>query len=121
MLCHSDHVELRYPQRPDHPALTDFSLRIGAGQTHAFCGTSGSGKSSILALIQRFYDPSRGTISFGGVDHRRISPEDIRARMGYVSQDPVLFEGTVRWNLSLGSLDPASVTEDQIKRACEGA
>ena len=112
---------MRYPQRPNHPALKDISLRIGAGKTHAFCGTSGSGKSSILALLQRFYDPSRGTITFGGVDHRRLSLDDLRASMAYVSQDPVLFEGTIRWNLSLGSLDPPSVTEDEIKAACEQA
>ncbi|GHJ89384.1 hypothetical protein NliqN6_5786 [Naganishia liquefaciens] len=116
-----NHVEMRYPQRPNHPALKDISLRIGAGKTHAFCGTSGSGKSSIFALLQRFYDPSRGTISFGGVDHRQLPLDDLRANMAYVSQDPVLFEGTIRWNLSLGSLDPSSVMEDEIKAACEQA
>ena len=119
--CHSDHVELRYPQRTDHPALKDISLRIGAGKSHAFCGTSGSGKSSILALLQRFYDPSRGTITFGGVDHRSLSLDDLRASMAYVSQDPVLFEGTIRWNLSLGSSNPLSVTKDQMRMACEQA
>lgn len=112
---------MRYPQRPNHPALKDISLRIPAGQTVAFCGTSGSGKSSILALLQRFYDPSRGTITFGGVDHRSMPLDDLRASMAYVSQDPILFEGTIRWNLSIGALDPASVTEDQIRIACEQA
>ncbi|KAJ9093316.1 hypothetical protein QFC20_007139 [Naganishia adeliensis] len=116
-----NHVEMRYPQRPNHPALKDISLRIGAGQTHAFCGTSGSGKSSILALLQRFYDPSRGTITVGGVDHRSMPLDDLRASMAHVSQDPILFEGTIRWNLSLGALDPPSVTEDQIREACEQA
>ncbi|KAJ9101252.1 hypothetical protein QFC21_003471 [Naganishia friedmannii] len=116
-----NHVEMRYPQRPNHPALKDISLRIRAGQTHAFCGTSGSGKSSILALLQRFYDPSRGTITFGGVDHRHLSLDDLRASMAYVSQDPVLFEGTIRWNMSLGALDASSVTDEQIKFACEQA
>lgn len=115
------HVEMRYPQRPNHPALKDISLRIRAGQTHAFCGTSGSGKSSILALLQRFYDPSRGTITFGGVDHRHLSLNELRASMAYVSQDPVLFEGTIRWNMSLGALDASSVTDEQIKIACEQA
>lgn len=112
------HVEMRYPQRPDPPALRELNLHIRAGKTHAFCGTSGSGKSSILALLQRFYDPSRGTITFGGVDHRQPSIDELRASMAYVSQDPVLFEGTIRWNLSLGALEPSSVTEEEIRVAC---
>jgi ABC-type multidrug transport system fused ATPase/permease subunit len=116
-----DHIEMRYPQRPEHLALKDISLRIGAGKTYVFCGTSGGGKSSILALLQRFYDPSRGTITFGGVDHRQLSLEDLRASMAYVSQDAVLFEGSIRWNLALGALDPPSVTEELIKEACKQA
>lgn len=82
-----------YPQRPDHPALQDINLRFIAGQTHSLCGPSGNGKSSIMALLQRFYDPSRGTITFGGTDHRQIPLDDLRASMAYVSQDSVLFEG----------------------------
>jgi ATP-binding cassette subfamily B (MDR/TAP) protein 1 len=74
-----------------------------------------------MALLQRFYDPSRGTITFGGTDHRQIPLDDLRASMAYVSQDSVLFEGTIRWNLSLGALDPATVTEDQIQMACKQA
>jgi ATP-binding cassette subfamily B (MDR/TAP) protein 1 len=116
-----DHIEMRYPQRPEHLALKDISLRIGAGKSHLFCGTSGSGKSSILALLQRFYEPSSGIITFGGVDHRQLPLEDLRASMAYVSQDAVLFEGSIRWNLALGALDPASVTEDMIRQACEQA
>lgn len=74
-----------------------------------------------MALLQRFYDPSRGTITFGGIDHRQIPLDDLRASMAYVSQDSVLFEGTIRWNLSLGALDPVSVTEDHIRSVCEQA
>jgi ATP-binding cassette subfamily B (MDR/TAP) protein 1 len=112
---------MRYPQRPNHLALKDISLRIGAGKRHAYCGMSGGGKSSLLALLQRFYDPSRGTITFGGVDHRHMPLEDLRASMAYVSQDAVLFEGSIRWNLALGALDPGSVTEEMISEACEQA
>ncbi|KAJ9094006.1 hypothetical protein QFC20_006986 [Naganishia adeliensis] len=74
-----------------------------------------------MALLQCFYDPSRGTITFGGIDHRQIPLDDLRASMAYVSQDSVLFEGTIRWNLSLGALDPVSVTEDHIRSVCEQA
>jgi ATP-binding cassette subfamily B (MDR/TAP) protein 1 len=112
---------MRYPQRPSHPALKDISLRIGAGKKHALCGSSGSGKSSIFALFQRFYDPSKGTITFGGVDHRKLALGDLRASMAYVSQDPVLFEGSIMWNLALGGPDPSSITEDQVRIACEQA
>lgn len=116
-----DNIELRYPQRPNHPALKQLSIRIPAGKSVAFCGTSGSGKSSILALLQRFYDPSQGRIEFGGVDVRQIPIEVLRKQMAYVSQDPILYEGTVRWNLSLGANDPDSVTQEDLERACEDA
>lgn len=114
-------MELRYPQRPGIPALDGISLRVLAGKKNAICGTSGSGKTSILAAIERFYDPSRGTIKFGDLDHREIPLQALRASMAYVSQDPVLFQGTVRWNVSLGALNPEAVTQEQVRRACEQA
>ncbi|KAI3626577.1 hypothetical protein CBS9595_001938 [Malassezia furfur] len=115
------HVELRYPQRPDVPALRHLNLTIHENQTVAFCGTSGSGKSSILSLLQRFYDPCRGTITYGGLDLRAIPLPTWRAEMAYVSQDPVLYEGTLRWNLSLGAVDPERVTDAEIEAACREA
>lgn len=114
-------VEHRYPQRPKHPALRSIDLHIKAGSNVAFCGTSGSGKSSIMALMQRWYDPSRGTITYGGVDSRSIDPQELRKGMALVSQDPVLFEGTLRWNLTLGSPQPEKVTEQELEQACERA
>ncbi|EST08563.1 ABC transporter-like protein [Kalmanozyma brasiliensis GHG001] len=114
-------IELRYPRRPHHPALKDLSITIPAGKSVAFCGTSGSGKSSILALLQRFYDPCHGNIEFGGVDVRQVPIELLRQQMAYVSQDPILYEGTIRWNLSLGSNDPDSVTQQELEKACEDA
>lgn len=114
-------VEMRYPQRPKYPALRCVDLHIKAGTNVAFCGTSGSGKSSILSLLQRFYDPSEGTITFGGVDASAMSLDELRTGMAYVSQDPVLFEGSLRWNLTLGSNDPDAVTDTDIEAACEQA
>lgn len=114
-------IELRYPQRPNHPALKQLSITIPAGKSVAFCGTSGSGKSSILALLQRFYDPCQGVIEFGGVDVRQVPIDVLRKQMAYVSQDPILYEGTIRWNLSLGSNDPDSVTQEELEKACEDA
>ena len=82
-------VELRYPQRPTHAAIRDLNLTIPENTTVAFCGTSGSGKSSTLSLLQRFYDPARGTITYGGIDLRSIPIHKWRAEMAFVSQDPV--------------------------------
>jgi ABC-type siderophore export system fused ATPase/permease subunit len=83
-------VELRYPQRPDHPALTGLNLVIKSGQTHAFVGPSGAGKSTILQMVARFYDPAFGTLSVGGIDVRTVPVEVFREKIGLVSQDPVL-------------------------------
>ena len=116
-----DQIEMRYPTRPKHPALRELTLTLRAGQRTAFCGTSGSGKSSILSLLQRFYDPSRGTLSFGGVDSRAIPLEELRAKMAYVSQDPVLFSGTIFWNLAMGAVDPSTVTREDVEQACDQA
>ncbi|BFZ56053.1 hypothetical protein PYCC9005_003095 [Savitreella phatthalungensis] len=97
-------VTLRYPARPDVNVLTDFSLHIQPGQHVALCGPSGGGKTSILSLLQRYYDPERGSVSFNGRDIRSMTPEQHRARMSLVSQDAVLYDGTIAWNLSLGAL-----------------
>ena len=90
-------VELRYPQRPTHTAIRNLNLTIKENMTVAFCGTSGSGKSTTLSLLQRFYDPCKGTITYGGIDIRSVPIHQWRAEMAYVSQDPVLYEGTLRW------------------------
>ena len=114
-------VQLRYPSRPDVLALRGVDVHLEPGRSYAFCGTSGAGKSSILALLQRFYEPSAGSISLDGVDIRAMETSDLRAQMGYVSQEPILFEGTIRWNLLAGALDPDAVTQDELEFACEQA
>lgn len=114
-------VELRYPTRPKKAAIRELNLRIPAGQTVAFCGTSGSGKSTVLSILQRFYEPSRGTITIGGVDIRSIPLANYRAQMAYVSQSSALFPGTARENLLLGCPEPEKITQEQIEAACEQA
>lgn len=114
-------VELRYPQRPTHTAIRNLNLTIKENMTVAFCGTSGSGKSTTLSLLQRFYDPCRGTITYGGIDIRSIPIHQWRAEMAYVSQDPVLYEGTLRWNLLLGAIDVTKITDADIEEACRQA
>ena len=114
-------VELRYPQRPTHPAISNLNLTIHAGQSHAFCGTSGSGKSTILQMIQRFYDPHRGTITVGDEDIRAIDLDDLRSAMSYVSQDACLYEGSIRFNLLLGAAKGQDVSEAEMVTCCKEA
>ncbi|WFD25790.1 ABC-type xenobiotic transporter [Malassezia nana] len=114
-------VELRYPQRPQFPAIKHLNLVIPEKTTVAFCGTSGSGKSSTLSLLQRFYEPCRGSITYGGLDLRSIPMHVWRAEMAYVSQEPVLYEGTLRWNLLLGAVHPEQVTDAELEYACRQA
>jgi ATP-binding cassette subfamily B (MDR/TAP) protein 1 len=85
-------------------ALNNVSFRMEPGRAYAFCGTSGAGKSSILAVLQRFYDISAGSVSLDGTDLREMEPKRLREEMGYVSQEPILFEETVRWNLVVSSV-----------------
>ncbi|KEP51643.1 ABC family B (MDR/TAP),protein [Rhizoctonia solani 123E] len=108
---------LKYASRPK-PAVCDVSLTIKAGQSVAFCGPSGGGKSSIISMISRFYDPTTGTIFLDGQDIRSIPLDEYRSYLALVSQDAVLYEGTFRENLTLGE---TSVTQDQLERACRDA
>lgn len=92
-------VELRYPSRPGVLSLAGVSIHMERGKSYAFCGTSGAGKSSILAVLQRFYNITSGSITLDGKDIRAMDVKEYRNMMGYVSQEPVLFEETIRWNL----------------------
>ncbi|WWC59907.1 uncharacterized protein I303_102469 [Kwoniella dejecticola CBS 10117] len=117
----SNQVELRYPSRPDILALASVSLNLRPGKSYAFCGTSGAGKSSILAVLQRFYDISSGSIVLDGRDIRQWDLDHLRQQMGYVSQEPILYDMSVRWNLISGAIDPDAVTEAELEEACRQA
>ncbi|EJY56488.1 ABC transporter-like protein [Alicyclobacillus hesperidum URH17-3-68] len=95
-----DHVTFSYDG--EHNVLNDVSFRAQPGQTVALVGHTGSGKSSIINLLFRFYDPQGGQIRIDGVDIRTIAPQQLRQHLGIVLQDPYLFTGTVAWNVSLG-------------------
>jgi ATP-binding cassette subfamily B (MDR/TAP) protein 1 len=79
---------------------------MAPGKMYAFCGASGSGKSSILALLQRFYEPTAGCIEIDGIDIRTWDIAELRGIMGYVSQEAVLFEGSIRFNLLVSRCRP---------------
>mmetsp|Transcript_4694 Transcript_4694/g.9951 ORF Transcript_4694/g.9951 Transcript_4694/m.9951 type:complete len:1291 (+) Transcript_4694:30-3902(+) len=95
-------VEFRYPGRPDVLALKGLSVVVEAGCTTALVGPSGSGKSTVVQLLQRFYDPEVGSVLLDGQDVKRLSVDWLRKQMGLVSQEPVLFIGSIMDNIKNG-------------------
>ena len=108
-----DHVTFAYEQ---DTVLKDVSFTIPRGQTVALVGASGSGKSTILDLLLRFYDPSAGTIRIDGTDIRDISTDAYRRMFGTVSQETVLFNDTVIRNIALGEATPDMARVEQVAR-----
>uniref|UniRef100_H3GAB2 Multidrug resistance protein ABC superfamily n=1 Tax=Phytophthora ramorum TaxID=164328 RepID=H3GAB2_PHYRM len=98
-------VSFAYPSRPDAPILRDYSVTIESGQTVAFVGASGGGKSTIISLLERFYDPTSGSIRLDGRDIRTLSVKWLRSQIGLVSQEPVLFATTIGENIAAGRAD----------------
>ena len=111
-------VNFRYPSRLDQQVLNNFSAVFEPGQTTAIVGPSGSGKSTIVQLIERFYDPESGSITVDGVDLKSLNLKDFRKKIGYVGQEPVLFNETIKQNILLGNPD---ATNEQIWTAIENA
>jgi ATP-binding cassette subfamily B (MDR/TAP) protein 1 len=115
------HVRFHYPTRPDITILKDLNLTIKPGQTVAFVGPSGSGKSTSVQLLQRFYDPIQGQVCLDGQDLKQLDISWLRSQMGVVSQEPVLFNMSIRQNLLLGVPEGMHVTEEDVIRACTEA
>jgi ABC-type multidrug transport system fused ATPase/permease subunit len=109
-----DHVAFSYDA--DAPVLTDVSFRIGAGQMVGVVGPTGCGKSTIVSLIPRFYDATAGAVKIDGVDIRDYKFHELRNQIGYVLQEPGLFEGSVRENIAYGK---KGVTEEQVLEAAK--
>jgi ATP-binding cassette subfamily B multidrug efflux pump len=108
-----DHVYFKYPKAEEY-VLEDVNFTAQPGQTVAFIGSTGSGKSTLINLIPRFFDVSKGSISIGGVDIRNVTQHDLRSRIGYIPQKGVLFSGTVESNLKYADPD---ASEEQIQSA----
>lgn len=108
-----DQVSFSYPEGKQD-AVVGFDLQVKAGESIAFVGHSGSGKTTLIKLLMRFYDPDEGAIKLDGTDIRDFTKDHLRSFMGVVPQDPILFNDTVRFNLSYGS---SGVTEEELWQA----
>ncbi|PKU86244.1 ABC transporter B family member 11 [Dendrobium catenatum] len=111
------HVSFKYPSRPNVQIFQDICFAIASGKTIAFTGESGSGKSTVISLLQRFYDPDSGHILLDGVELRKFQLNWLRKQMGLVSQEPILFNNTIRSNIAYGKED--TVSEVEIVAAAE--
>ncbi|XP_022773712.1 ABC transporter B family member 15-like isoform X2 [Durio zibethinus] len=112
-------IDFAYPARPNLIILKDFSITIEAGKSTAFVGQSGSGKSTIISLIERFYDPLKGLVKIDGRDIRSYNLRSLRKHIALVSQEPTLFAGTIRENILYGSSDKTD--ESEIIEAAKAA
>ncbi|KAI6166711.1 P-loop containing nucleoside triphosphate hydrolase protein [Pisolithus thermaeus] len=97
-----ENVQFSYPARPDVPILKGINITFEAGKTAALVGASGSGKSTIISLVERFYDPLDGSVKLDGVNLRDLNIKWLRSQIGLVSQEPVLFATTIRTNIAYG-------------------
>lgn len=111
-------VTFVYPSRPDNVIFQDFSLKIPAGKTVALVGGSGSGKSTVISLLERFYDPVRGKILLDGVAVDKLQLKWFRSQMGLVSQEPTLFATSIKENILFGKED---ATMDEVVAAAKAA
>ncbi|ORX58667.1 P-loop containing nucleoside triphosphate hydrolase protein [Hesseltinella vesiculosa] len=112
-------ITFAYPTRSDVTVLDNFSLNIEAGTTTALVGASGSGKSTVMQLLLRYYDPSQGQIMLGGKEIESIPTAYVRSLFGYVGQEPALFNLSIKQNILLGVDDPVKVTMDQVEQECK--
>lgn len=111
-----DSVDFAYDDEPDQHVLTDFNLQVEQGENIALVGPTGGGKSTIVNLVCRFYEPTRGRILLAGQDYRDYSLHAIQSRIGIVLQTPHLFSGTVRENIRYGRLD---ASDEQVEEAAK--
>jgi ATP-binding cassette subfamily B protein len=112
-----ERVEFSYPSRPDRPSLHDFSLEVAPGETVAIVGPSGAGKSTTFLLLLRFYDPQSGRVLIDGVDVAAADPREVRARIGLVPQETVLFGASARDNIRYGRPDAGDSEIEAAARA----
>ncbi len=111
-----DNVDFVYPARPDVPALHGFDLHIKPGETVALVGPSGAGKTTVIQMLQRFYDPVAGQVLLDGVALGDMRRDDFRKVIALVPQDPVIFATSARENIRFGRLDATDAEVEQAAR-----
>ena len=109
------HVSFAYPDKPDETIIHDFSAKVEPGQKVAIVGPTGAGKTTLVNLLMRFYEPTGGSILINGVDSLEMTRRAVHEQFGMVLQDTWLFEGTVRENLLFNT---GGISENQMKDAC---
>jgi ATP-binding cassette subfamily B protein len=109
-----EYRDVSFGYAPDVPVLQGFSLRIAPGQTVALVGETGAGKSTIAALLSRFYDVQGGAVLVDGHDVREVTQQSLRRQIGVVPQEPFLFTGTIRENIRYGRLE---ATDEEVEAA----
>jgi len=113
-----ENVKFSYPSRPNINVLDEFTLSISPGTTTALVGSSGSGKSTVVALLQRFYDVNSGSVKIDENDIRDLDVKWLRQKIGYVQQEPQLFGLSVRDNLLYGVPEHETVSQEKMEQAC---
>jgi ATP-binding cassette subfamily B protein len=111
-------ITFRYPSRPEHKALDNFSLAIQPGEAVALVGPSGAGKSTTFQLLLRFFEAQQGTLTFDGVDVADLDPQELRKHIALVAQDPVIFSGTIADNIRYGRPE---ASDDDVRSAADAA
>jgi ATP-binding cassette subfamily B protein len=113
-----DNVTFRYPTRPDFKALNGFSLDVAQGEAVALVGPSGAGKSTVFQLMLRFFEAQNGSVQFDGIDVADLDPVALRRKIAVVSQEPVIFSGSIAANIRYGRED---ATDAQLHAAADAA
>jgi ATP-binding cassette, subfamily B (MDR/TAP), member 1 len=113
-------VHFRYPTRAEVPVLRGLNLTVKPGQYVALVGASGCGKSTTIQLMERFYDPLAGGVYVDGKEISSLNLNEYRSFLALVSQEPTLYQGTIKDNIMLG-MDRNDVPDEQIIQACKDA
>jgi ATP-binding cassette subfamily B (MDR/TAP) protein 1 len=114
-------VHFRYPTRPEQPVLRGLNMTIKPGQMAAVVGASGCGKSTSIALLERFYDPLAGGVYVDGKEISKLNVNDYRSYIALVSQEPTLYQGTIKDNILLGADRQDVVPEEEIIKVAKEA
>jgi ATP-binding cassette, subfamily B, bacterial len=113
-----ERVRFAYPSHPERPVLRDLDIAVEPGSTVALVGPSGAGKTSVFQLLMRFYDPDGGRVLLDGIDLRQLEPAPLRARIGLVPQDPVIFSADAWHNLRYGRPE---ASDAEVRAAADAA